>query len=241
MGSETTGSETVGTENRLPDKNVSDKRVVMLLGLYGGTFDPVHLGHIHVAHTVQQQLNMQSIRWLLAARPGHRATPQTPIHHRWQMLQLVCADEDGFIADDMEIKNPGTSYTLETLLAMREQHPHALPCWILGLDAYATLDEWYRWDEILNYANLIVVERPDESDSAPVLPPAVVEMERFHRQAVLKDDAVGQILRLDVPMLPISATEIRAKLERGESVEHLLAPRVSAYISEHQLYAEKAT
>jgi nicotinate-nucleotide adenylyltransferase len=209
----------------------------MFVGLYGGTFDPVHLGHIHVAQTVQAVLEMREIRWVLAARPGHRQAPMTSVEHRWNMLNLVCDTIDGFVADDIEILNPGLSYTYDTVVQMRRSSPELCPCWIVGHDSFTTLTSWYQWQALLDECNLIVVERPDQQCSTPD------DVEAFERDRScdrLVPNRVGQIVRLEAAMLPVSATQVRAKVSSGGEFAHLLTPPVYTYINDHQLYAEKA-
>ncbi|MEM6999993.1 MAG: nicotinate-nucleotide adenylyltransferase [Pseudomonadota bacterium] len=207
----------------------------MLVGLFGGTFDPVHRGHIHAARSVMQAVGLSSLRWVLAARPGHRNPPQASLTQRWAMLQAMCATEPGFAADDTEIRAAGTSYTYNTLEMVRAQQPDAIPCWILGLDAFATLDSWYKWQHILDICNLLVVARPGQ---AVEMPSAVRQLVQERGAATLQAGSVGQIVRLDLEMLEISATDIRRRIAVGAGFEHLLIPPVSTYISQHNLYTE---
>ena len=208
----------------------------MFVGLYGGTFDPIHLGHVHVARTIQAELNIATIHWLLATRPGHRSMPATSIEHRFNMLKLVCDEHPGFVADELELDNSRTSYTYDTLVAFRHRHPAQIPCWIIGMDSYVTLPDWYRWDELMTQTNLLVVERPD---TVTPLTASMQAFERAYRRTELEIGNVGQVVYVERPMLSVSATQIRTHLARSEDAEHLLAPPVSAYISRHQLYVEK--
>ena len=129
----------------------------MLVGLYGGTFDPVHVGHTHAALAVKDALQLEQVRMVLAARPGHRGAPHSEAGHRWAMLCLACEQHAGLVADNTELLRAGHSYTVATVAAVRAADPTAVPCWILGQDAFATLPTWHRWRELLNYCNLVVV------------------------------------------------------------------------------------
>ncbi len=208
----------------------------MLIGLYGGTFDPVHIGHQHVAQTVVASLGLESLHWVLSARPGHRLDPMTSVDHRWAMLLLACAESPRFVADRTEIDRAGKSFTYLTVKAWREADPTHVPCWIMGLDAYVTLPQWFQWRDLMQECNIVVVERPGESVK---LPTVLTDLETEHRVEKLEDQ-VGQILHLDVPMKEVSATDIRRKIAQGKSVEHLLMPSVYHYIRQHQLYTENA-
>ena len=119
---------------------------------------------------------------------------------------------------------------------LRENDATKVPCWVMGLDAYATLTQWYQWHRLLEECNLIVVERPGEVVD---LPEEVLRLEKQYRVEAL-GDRVGQILHLDVPMKEVSATDIRRKIAQGSPVEHLLMPSVYNYIRQHKLYTENA-
>ena len=205
----------------------------MLVGLYGGTFDPVHLGHTHAALQVREALVLAEVRMVLAARPGHRNAPAGNTEHRWHMLFIACEQHEGLQADDMELHRAGTSYTIDTVAAVRDASKGVLPCWILGQDAFATLPSWYRWQSLLDFCNLIVVERPGDTRAEP---PEVQSLCHNHEVERFDDARIGQIYRLRVPMKEISATQIRLKIAAGEEVKHLLAPPVYAYIRRHRLY-----
>jgi len=211
----------------------------MLVALYGGTFDPIHVGHIHAAQTVRRALNLHEVRMVLSARPGHRGTPAAHDEHRWQMLQIACDDESGLVADDSELRRAGHSYTFTTVHDLRRQHPERVPCWIVGQDSFATLPTWHRWRELLDHCNLVVVDRPGDQRAEPA---ELVDL--CHRHAVdeLDEERVGQILRLSLTMKEVSATQIRRLIAAGHSAEHLLAAPICHYISAHTLYvlAEKS-
>ena len=207
----------------------------MLVGMYGGTFDPVHIGHIHAALSVQKALRLQQVRLVLAARPGHRGEPDSAIAHRWQMLCLACAEHATLVPDDVELQRAGKSYTIDTVAQLRANNPAAVPCWIMGQDAFATLPTWYRWQALLSLCNLIIVTRPGDVRAEPAEVTALCEN---HEVMKLQRDKIGQILRLDLPMLEVSATQIRALVAAGEPVEHLLADPVYTYIRQHRLYVD---
>ncbi len=205
----------------------------MLVGLYGGTFDPVHLGHTHAALSVARALGLSEVRMVLAARPGHRGQPASSVADRWAMLELSCAEHDELVPDDIELKREGESYTVATLEAVRAADPLAVPCWIMGQDAFATLPIWHRWQELLEHGNLVVVDRPGDRREEPA---EVVALARRHECETLRADSVGQIVRLEMPMLEVSASDIRRRVAAGAPVAHLLAGPVNTYIREHGLY-----
>ncbi len=207
----------------------------MLVGLMGGTFDPVHVGHIHAALSVGTSLNLERIYMVLAARPGHRGEPHAPVEARWDMLNLACEPEETLIPEDMEIRRKGSSYTVDTLSEFGAAHSDATPCWILGQDAFATLPEWHRWRDILVHANLIVVDRPGDRREEPQV---LADLCHENETTALCNEKVGQIVRLTLPMQEVSATEIRQSIADDLDVEHLLSAAVYTYIRKHKLYSE---
>ncbi|XOV83391.1 MAG: nicotinate-nucleotide adenylyltransferase [bacterium] len=211
----------------------------MLVGLYGGTFDPVHLGHLHAARAAREELDLARVHLILSARPGHRAAPAGDTEHRWQMLKLACAASPGLVADDSEIRRSGFSYTIDTLMDWVENHPRALPCWIMGQDAFATLPIWHRWSELTQWCNIIVLGRP--GDERPE-PDEVRQLCQQCEVKVMDRSRIGQIYRVHRAMLEVSATDVRERVKNGEQVKHLLADPVYTYIKQHHLYeySEKA-
>ena len=205
----------------------------MLIGLYGGTFDPVHLGHVHVAETILATTPLAEIRWVLSARPGHRAEPSATIEHRWQMLQLVCQQHDQFSADDTEIGLAGPSYTYRTVETIARA-TGGFPCWIMGYDAFATLESWHQWQLLMQACNFILVQRPGMPSS---LSPALEKLLELHGVTQL-EQRIGQILVVDVAMLDVSSTQVRALIAANKEAQDLLAPPVYTYINDHQLYTE---
>jgi nicotinate-nucleotide adenylyltransferase len=213
-----------------------------LICLFGGTFDPVHIGHLHAARVVCDALGLTRIRLVLSARPGHRDEPGASVAQRWRMLQLACAGDARLIADDIEIRRAQrlrrSSYTVDTLEALREQHPDAVLTWVLGSDAFAGLAGWHRWRELFELANLVVLARPGADLS---LPRELEALTRSRRIDAPPRAVAGGVLVLSAPMLDVSATRIRRAL-RGEEaltqgcVADLLPPAVYTYITDHQLY-----
>lgn len=206
----------------------------MRLGLYGGTFDPVHQGHIHAARSAYQYLALDEVRMILAARPDHRDQPDTANVHRWEMLSLACADYPELKADATEVDRPGKSYAVDTLRSFRQRYPSAQLCWILGMDSYATLPSWHRWRDLVTFGHLVVLERPGHSIAVE---PVLKEFESAYRNQSLEDAEAGRIVFVPTSMLEISASFIRCQRKTGAEPAHLLDHKVWSYINQHQLYA----
>jgi nicotinate-nucleotide adenylyltransferase len=212
-----------------------------LIGLFGGTFDPVHLGHLHAAVSVCDALALPSLHLLLSARPGHRREPFASVEHRWRMLQLACAVDSRLVPDDREIRRARRqhrpSWTVDTLEELRGEHPAEPLVWIVGSDAYAGLLSWHRWRDVLVLAHLVVLTRPG---TELVLAPPLVAVTAERRAATLPQTSGGAIVFLDLPMRPISATEVRAAIAAGLPTGDLLPAAVSTYIAEHDLYGVRS-
>ena len=214
------------------------------IALYGGTFNPIHKGHIHVARAVANQLGLAEIRMVLSARPPHR--DPVPIADRWAMLRLACASEPTMVADDRELHRPAQSFTVDTLTNQRRRRPWSPLYWIIGMDSLLTLTSWYRWWRILQLAHLVVVPRPGYRDGMPYalrrlaqrrlwLPPATAMPGNSRVRNSRPRTVAGRIVLLEQPMLPISGTEIRTRVGAGCPPTGVVAS-VAQYIGDHSLY-----
>ena len=207
-----------------------------MICLFGGTFDPVHNGHLHAAKTVLAVLGIDQIRLVLSARPSHKDTTGASLEQRWDMLSLACAEQPGLIADDREMHRTRPSYTVETLEAVHAESPGEDLVWVIGSDAYALLESWYRWQEVLDLANLIVLRRPGEF---PALSDAMKAYTKAHQVDSLSDCHNGGIFMLEDSMQVVSAQEIRAGLAAGKTVSHLIPSAVALYIRDNGLYGSR--
>ena len=211
-----------------------------MICLFGGTFDPVHLGHLHAAETVCAALDVPRVQLVLSARPSHRGTTGAAVGHRWRMLTLACAAHPRLQPDDREVRRSGPSYTVQTLEEVRRECPAGPICWVIGSDAFALLATWHRWRRVLELANLVVLRRPGHSLK---LDETLSGLLRQRRIDSVRDVDAGGILVLTRRMRDVAAREIRATLAAGGNVDHLLPEPVAAYIREHHLYQpeEKST
>jgi nicotinate-nucleotide adenylyltransferase len=218
-------------------------RQLRALALLGGTFDPIHYGHLRLAAEVKAALALPEVRLIPAGSPPHRTPPTVSAAHRLAMTALGCAEFPGLVADGREVEREGPSYTVATLEALHAEQP-ALPLVLLiGADSFAGLTQWWRWERLFTLAHFVVVERPDAAPGAVALPPAL----EVHWQRRLTTDPArlertlaGSILRVQVTPQPIAATAIRAALARGaqdrSAVRGLLPAAVLDYIDRNQLY-----
>lgn len=210
-----------------------------LRAILGGTFDPVHRGHLHAAGAARRILRIDEATLLLAARPWHRPPPQAGIAQRWQMLRLAARATPGLAASDAEIGRDGPSYTVEMLELLAGDRPLV---WLIGRDALDGIACWHRIADLPQLCHLLVFDRPgaqreagaQREDGAASPPPP-----GFERVADPRDFAAaagGGIHFADAGMLPISATAVRAAIARNARAGALLSPPVWAYIRRHGLY-----
>jgi nicotinate-nucleotide adenylyltransferase len=203
-----------------------------MIGILGGTFDPIHYGHLRTALDVKDALGLTEVRFIPLAVAVHRKQPGTPADIRMEMVKAAIAGQPGFIADDREIRRGGGSYMLDTLRSLRREVGETIPlCLIIGMDAFRGFPAWRQPEEILQLAHLVVMERPGEAEPA-LYPQQVTDDEKL-----LRSRQGGHILFQPVPQLEISATAIRESLRQGRSPRFLLPDRVLEIIRKEALYA----
>jgi nicotinate-nucleotide adenylyltransferase len=188
------------------------------VGLFGGSFDPVHRAHVALAEAALAALHLDEVRWIPAGQPWQKARDMTAAVHREAMLRLAIAHQPGFVLDRIEILREGPSYTLDTVRALAAAQPGTEWFLLIGQDQYAGLHTWADWPELLQRVVLAVANRPGD------LPPVHPDVLRRPHQVV------------PLPMLDITATDIRSRLARGEGVGHLVPPEVARYIDQQGLY-----
>jgi nicotinate-nucleotide adenylyltransferase len=215
------------------------------LGIYGGTFDPVHFAHLRLAEEARQQLGLAEVLWLPAGQPKHRVEPRCAPQHRLAMVRLAIADNPAFRLDDSEALAPTPSYTVPTLERLRTLQGAARPLvLLLGADAFLGLAGWHRWRELFSLAHLAVATRPGSTlDTAAMPAELAAEFSRRWLDSTEADAkqwmqaAAGTIQTFQMAALDISATALRAALASGRSVRYLAPAPVVDYISRNQLYS----
>lgn len=207
------------------------------VGVFGGTFDPVHYGHLRSALELVERLDLQQLRLMPCAVPPHRELPACGAAHRASMVELAVAGEPRLACDRRELQREGTSYTIDSLVGLRRElgEGHSL-CLVMGCDAVGGLAGWHRWRELLDWAHVVVIARPGWY--LPAAGPVADWLGR-HRMANplgLRQSANGGILVEELRPLAISSTEIRQLLAAGRSPRYLLPQAVLDYIQSHNLY-----
>jgi nicotinate-nucleotide adenylyltransferase len=210
----------------------------MGLAILGGTFDPVHFGHLRSAVEVREALQVDEVRLVPAFIPAHRAEPGCSAAQRLKMLHLGIADSPLLRVDDREMRRGGRSYMIDTLHSVRAEvgDSESLSL-VLGVDAFNLIHEWHRWREIIDVAHLVVLARPDSHIDVNADVEAWMQ-DRRAESAQLQDRSGGLICELQLTQLAISATMIRHRVRAGEPIEYLLPARVIDYIRREALYRD---
>jgi nicotinate-nucleotide adenylyltransferase len=207
------------------------------IGILGGTFDPVHFGHLRPALDVAEQLNLDHIRLIPCSVPPHRTQPQATAQQRLTMLQLAIKNNPRFIVDDCELQREGPSYTVDTLKTLRDEFPDTALYLILGTDAFLGLQSWHQWSQIIELAHIVVMQRPDEKLDIPE------EFKQWYQQHLAKEnnqtELAGSIWPVNVMQLAISATFIRQQITTGASPQFLLPDSVISLIEMLGLYQQQ--
>ena len=205
------------------------------IGLMGGTFDPVHIGHLRSALEVSEQLQLAEMRLLPAHRPPHRDTPDTPSSERLKMLELAVQDTPQLKADGRELLRDKPSYTVDTLAELRDEFgDQTALTWVMGSDALEQLDQWRQWPRLFELANVLVLNRP----GAALNIPRHVSTHCGEPQPINQVTTAGGFWQMALTQLEISSSDIRDRLQGGHSVRYLVPAAVDDYIHSHRLYQQ---
>ena len=204
------------------------------VGILGGTFDPVHNGHLRSALELLQQFDFDHVRLIPSARPPHRPQPQATPEQRMMMLHLAIKNNQYFIVDDRELKREGASYTIDTLKSLKEELPETALYLILGTDAFNYLPTWHRWQKLLDFSHIIVMQRAGEPLT---LSDEMTSWYQAHL-AKLEDKLLlaGKVWPVTLTQLAISATTIRADIALGHTPAFLTPDPVVSFIEQLKLY-----
>jgi nicotinate-nucleotide adenylyltransferase len=213
-----------------------------LIGILGGTFDPVHLGHVALAEAALAGLPLSEVLWLPSGSPGHRAAPLASAHDRLAMLRLATAGHARYRIDAAELDSAAPTYTVHTLTRLRAQLGRAQPLvLLLGSDSFLSLPTWLRWHELFDLAHIAVASRPGylPADGGPKPELSAEIARRSARPDQLGASAAGRVAYFSMPLVDISASAVRAGLAGGADMRNLLPAAVLAYIRSQQLYSKE--
>jgi len=210
------------------------------IGLLGGTFDPVHFGHLRLAEEAYEALDLRQVLWIPAGVPPHRHVPRASAAQRLQMVKLAIAGNARFELDASEVAAVEPSYTVHSLARLRQTLGATTPLLlIMGSDAFLGLTTWHRWQELFDYAHIAVATRPGYELAAADMPTPLAS-EFTQRMASTPEHwsnaAAGRVVPFDMTPLAISASLIRARLAAGLSARYLIPDPVREYIDREHFY-----
>ena len=207
------------------------------IGVFGGTFDPVHYGHLRTAFEMLQALRFDNVRFMPCGDPPHRGRTYANAELRLRMVKKAIAGQAGFLADDRELRREGPSYSVDTLAALREEFPEQPLALIIGMDAFLGLPKWHEWREIMELAHIVIAHRPGwRAPDMGTLGDLLAER-GTHRIDNLHESKAGYIYIHDVTQLEISSTEIRELIAVGRDPIFLMPDAVRDVINDSGCYA----
>jgi nicotinate-nucleotide adenylyltransferase len=206
------------------------------IGVFGGTFDPIHYGHLRSAFEMLQALNFEEVLFIPCNDPPHRGVTYATAAQRQRLVELAIDGQDGFIVDDRELQRAGLSYTVDTLESLRKEFPDRSLGLIVGMDAFLGLPGWHRWDEILDIAHIVVAHRPGwKAPDIGALGELISEY-GTHRVEDLHTAIAGRVHIHAVTQLEISSTEIRDLVAAGRDPRFLMPDAVRDEILNSEIY-----
>ena len=213
------------------------------IGILGGTFDPIHHGHLRIAQEALEQCDLAQVRFIPSGTPPHRPAPLAPALARRDMVRLAVGSQPGFIVDEREASRTDPCYTVDTLTELRAELGALQPvCLILGGDAFLQLHTWHEWQRLFDLAHIVVLLRAGCLPLGNAMNKADTSLQAEYRRRLapaaraLHEAPAGAIFVADMPALEISATDIRRRCARGHDVHYLLPDAVADYIQTHELY-----
>lgn len=211
-----------------------------LIGIFGGTFNPIHFGHLRLAEEVANTLDCDHIRFIPSAHPPHKPPPTVSAAHRAKMVEIAIADNPRFKLDTCELHREGPSYTVDTLTALKQQFPQHHLCLLMGVDAFSQLNTWHRWQQLFELTHIVLVERPKQAQNKlhPALANTWLQRRTPLHTAIdaMRNQDAGIITEISTTPLAISSTEIRNAFFQQQSARYLLPNDVMTWIQSHQLY-----
>lgn len=210
-----------------------------MIGVYGGTFDPVHFGHLRPALEILEDFALSQIRFIPCGQPPHRTQAQASAALRLAMLQRAIEGVEGFVTDTREIERGGPSYMVDTLRSLHEDLPGESLCLILGTDAFAAFDTWHKWHDILTLCNLLVMQRPEFDPLQVIKSPDLLRLvteKQVQTPSAFCENVPGKLMFYPVTQLDISSTRIREAVRQQHQLRFLLPDSVIGMIEQQGIY-----
>lgn len=206
------------------------------IGILGGTFDPIHFGHLRMAMELYQELDLAEVRLIPCYQPVHRKSPVASPEQRLAMVRKAVAGEPALRVDNCEIRRKGPSYTIDTLKTLHKNTPNTPLCLIMGIDALLNFPSWHQWENILTLAHLVVAHRPQYQLPETGIIADLLKARLKYNASDLHQSPAGNILLHPVTPLEISSTDIRKQIGMNKNPRYLLPDSVNSYIKQHGTY-----
>lgn len=207
------------------------------IGILGGTFDPIHHGHLRLALELSESLSLAKTHIIPCYQPVHRKQPIASPEERLAMVKCAIANQTELVADDREIRRQNPSYMIDTLLSLKEEMPNTPLCLMLGIDAFLGFTSWHRWKDILEHTHLVIAHRPQYNLPATGIIATLLN-ERLQQDAsYIHENKAGAILFRPITSLEISASDIRKLIAMGRNPRYLLPDGVYDHIKQHGTYS----
>jgi len=207
-----------------------------MIAIFGGTFDPVHFGHINMAKQCLGQCQLDKLYFMPCAIPAHKTAPAISNNHRVNMLKLAIKPFPHFEIDLRELNRQGPSYSLLSLQELRAEHPDSGILFLMGMDSFNSLDKWYQWQEIIKLCHIVVYQRPGQTCSVQGKLRAYQQQATISQAGDLSQSKAGKLFFLQGNQIAAASSSIRQRLKTNIHETELLSPEVSQYIIEQQLY-----
>ena len=214
-------------------------KTLKAIGLLGGTFDPIHNGHLAIAELAYSQLHLTQVQFIPCKTPSHRKQPGATWQQRLAMLQLALQHHPHFIINDIELYRPGFSYTIDTLRTFKAQQPDQSFYLLVGADVYQSFDRWLHWQSILQYCHIIRIFRADRHDALNPYLKKWTQRYLTNQISDLTQVDHGLIYTLNIEEIQIAASWVRRHIANTEKIRPYLPPAVFDYVMEHRLYDAK--
>jgi nicotinate-nucleotide adenylyltransferase len=219
--------------------------LTLRIGILGGTFNPIHYGHLAAAEEVRERLKLDRVLFIPSFHPPHKQEDDVPsASHRMEMVRIATMENAMFEPSDIEIKREGKSFTIDTIIFLKKTYPDADLYFITGVDSFLDIQTWNRWEWLLSLCTFVVLSRPGYrfADLLKIafLRPAesqVIEIDRGHRMHVEVHAGTFTVYLEMIPLYDISSTDIRRRVKEGRSIKYLLPELVETYIINNKLYA----
>ncbi len=218
---------------------MTKKMLTKPIGILGGTFDPIHFGHLRPAVDLLNQLPLAQIRFMPNHIPPHKTLPGSQSEQRLTMVNLAVRGQEKLVVDSRELNRDKPSYTIDTLKELKRELPHTPLCFIMGMDSLLSFTRWHQWQHILDYCHLIVCCRPGWQHEDNPETQALLSQRQTQAPADLQNQQAGRIYLAQVSQLDISASQIRQLVSMNQSASYLLPTSVLEYIQKNQLYTSR--